>query len=149
MKRWPIYLVILALVLLAPVQRGNVGDLLPVEVVAVKSSPSGVRVLTDSDAWGEGTDLAEAVADLKEKTPAVVYLDTAKYLLLEKDLQIDPGQLTQLLKGSVRLCRWDGESDLKTMANYLAVHGKLPLLRQWKEGLELPYFEYEKNSRKK
>ena len=148
MKRWPIYLLILALVPFAPLQRVNVGRMLPVEVVALKRTSAGIQVLTDAEAWGQGMDLAAAVADLKEKTPAVVYLDTAKYLLLEKDLQIPPEQLSQYLKGGVYLCRWDGETDLKAMAKYLEVHGKLPQLRTWKGSTELPYFQGEKNIKK-
>ena len=131
-----LYITLAALALAAPVNRADVGKLRPVEVVAVAHSEGRYTVRTDMGDRGEGSTLSEAVADLGETAPGVVYLDTAEYLLLEDP--IDMAYLTQILKPHVRICGAEPGIPLEGSGIYLDVHR--PAIRL-KDGI--PYNELE------
>ena len=138
LKRTIIYIVILTAVLLAPLDRVDVGKLRPVETVAISRDAADYVVMTDTGDRGRGVTLDAAITNLMETTPAVVYLDTARYLLLSKD-SVDAGErLHRYFKGTVKLYSFRGEVDLEAASKYLSVHGNGPALKGWKEGEKLP-----------
>lgn len=138
MKRIPIYILLVALTFIAPVDRVDVGKLQPVEVVAIYSESGQIVLQTDTGDTGWGADAAQALKDLKETAAAVVYLDTAEYLLVQKDIQQYIEPIRKDLKRSVKVCLTDGLLDLKQAGKYLGVHGDCPKLRDWKSGDNLP-----------
>ena len=143
MKRLPIYIAILALTLLAPLERMDVAQLEPVEVVFLTKEGDTVFLATDTKASGQGTDVAAALADLKQTAAGVVYLDTAEYLLVSEDAAGEINALRGSLKGSVRLCLGQ-DVQVEEVAEYLEVHGTLPKLRDWKAGDPLPILQGKK-----
>lgn len=137
MKRMVIYIGILLLTLMTPVERLDVAKLEPVEVVFLSREGDEVHLATDTDAQGSGADAAEALNDLRQTTTGVVYLDTAEFLVVAEDAADQIDRLRGWLKGSVKLC-FAKNLQVKEVAKYLEVHGDLPKLRDWKTGDPLP-----------
>lgn len=127
-----LYIIILVLLFFAPVRPANVADLLPIEAVAIYTDNGEVVLETDTGDVGRGVDAARALLNLKTGTPAIVYLDTARYLLIGEDAGMYAEQLRGVLKPSVRVCVCNAQSAVKETAEYLSVHGNLPELRAWK-----------------
>lgn len=131
--RMVLYLVILGLLFLAPLERADIAKLLPIEAVAVYVENGEVVLETDTQNRGRGTDVANALQVLKDTTPAVVYLDTAEFLLVSKDAVGYVEQLNNYLKPSVKVCICETSGRVKEAVKYLEVHGNLPKLRDWNE----------------
>lgn len=127
-----IYIVILALTFLAPVERVDVASLLPIESVAVYMEGDTVVLETDTEDTGRGETVSQALQDLKDVTPAVVYLDTAEYLLVSENAVSQVDGLREYLKPSVKVCICDAKGRVKDAAKYLSVHGDTVPLRDWK-----------------
>ena len=126
-----LYIVIIALLFLAPVQRVDVAKLLPIRAVALYRVDEDLVLETDSGHKGSGEDAVRALQELKEDTPAVVYLDTAEYLLVSEQAQSYVEALRAYLKPTLKVCVCDAEDQVKEAAEYLDVHGNLPELKHW------------------
>lgn len=127
-----LYIVILALLFLAPVKRLDVAKLEPVQTVAIYMQGDSVVLETDTGNKGEGVDTADALENLEEKTPGVIYLDTAQYLLVSEQAVAHVDSLRKYLTPAVSVCMWDGEGSVKSAAKYLAVRDDLPKIKDWK-----------------
>lgn len=138
MKRMLLYIGILASVLALPVRPSNAGELLPVQVVAVYEEQGMTVLETDTGNRGTGENAAQALANMKAAALGNIYLDTARYLLIGENGYEEAKDLTGELKGSARVCMLEEPVDLSDAACYLDVHGKLPKLRTWEKGAELP-----------
>jgi len=130
--RWLLYIAILASLFLAPLERTDVAKLLPIKAVAVYMDTDSVVLETDTQHKGMGADVTEALQDLKKNTPAVVYLDTAEYLLIDENATDFLAEFKTFLKPSVKVCVCDASGRAGKVAKYLEVHGNLPKLRDWK-----------------
>ena len=108
-------------------------DLLPIEAVAVYRDGNQVVLETDTEHIGAGENAEQALAALKENTPAVVYLDTAEYLLVAPDVVEQVETLYPHLKPTVKVCVCEAAGKVKNTAKYLQVHGDLPRLKTWKK----------------
>lgn len=139
MKRILIYIAALAALAFLPVQGANIGRLRPVEVVQVYRQDGMVVIATDTGDFGMGADSQAALANIIATTPGTIYLDTAEYLLIAEGAEDVAAELRTALKKSVQICMADKEIDLAAAAKFLPAHGKLPRLKAWKPGQELPY----------
>lgn len=117
-----LYIVILAAMLFAPVDRLDIAKLEPVEAVAVYMEDGQVVLQTDGESIGIGNTAQEALAELKENTLAVIYLDTADYLLVGEGAENAAQDLRQYLRESVQIGKYNG-GNVKEEAKYLDVHG--------------------------
>ena len=124
-----LYIVILALLVFAPVKRLDIAQLQPVETVAVSVVDGKVMIQTDTEQQGMGETVAAAVQMLEATTPGVIYLDTARYLLITPSAEAYADQLRPYLHGNTKVCIWDGKSSVKEAAQYLKVRTNLPLFR--------------------
>ena len=138
MKRLILYIGILAMLFAAPVESADVGKLLPVQVVQLRKENGWVVLETDTENRGMGGTVKRALQNLKDTASGIIYLDTAEYLLLEKDAEEEAEQLRDVLKPSVRLCMVHESVELAEAAKFLSVHGQLPKLKTWQKGAELP-----------
>ena len=138
MKRIIIYIGILALLLAAPVESADIGKLIPVQVVSIRKENDWVILETDTEDVGMGASAEQALKNLKDTASGVVYLDTAEYLLIGKDTQEEAEALRDSLKRTVRVCEIAKPVDLAEAARFLSVHGKLPKLKTWEKGKEVP-----------
>lgn len=148
MKRLLLYALIIGVVWAVPTEKADVAKLRPVEVIAIYKSGDEVLMMTDTEDVGTGRTAEEALKNMRSTSPAVIYLDTAEYLLVENTAVGEVEALRSELKAAVRLCGVPGPMDLKNAAQYLPVHGDLPALRNWRTGDLLPVL-YEENDRLK
>ena len=138
MKRTVLYIGILVGLLLAPVEQMEVGKLIPVEVVSVYRQGENYVIETDTQNKGIGQTPQAALQNLKDTASGTIYLDTAKYLLLTQDAQNAVEVLRERLKHATQLSEIERPLPMQEVAKFLDSHGKLPRLKQWKEGTELP-----------
>ena len=145
MKRVLLYVLILIAVLLIPVERTDVGKLQPIQTIAISREGDSYIICTDTGDIGRGVFLEDAFRNLKETTPAVVYLDTADFLLLSdmSGLQID--LLKEILKGNISLYQFTGDPDLQEVSKFLTIHGNGPTLKSWEKGVVLPVLVVKNN----
>lgn len=151
MKRWIVYALVLVLVLfLSPVEKTDVGELLPVELLFIYYKEESLCVETDTGDMGTGETLDGALADLKATAPGNIFLDTADYLIIARDAIPLLPQLWQILRPATQLCLGEGV-DAGTAA-FLAAHkpgvtlndvraGRrtLPVLTRTEERYQLEY----------
>lgn len=145
MKRIAIYIAILVALWFIPVKDADVGKLQPVEVVSVYRDQGQIVMETDTEDRGIGTTVEDALKNMKDTTPGIIYLDTAEYLLLSEDAVDTVEQLRTILKKSVQICVAETGIDLALAARYLPAHGKLPQLKHWQQGMDLPYLTKSQN----
>lgn len=138
MKRILLYIVILGAMLFTPVEASDVGKLLPVQVVAVYSEKGHYIMRTDTQDMGVGETVEQALENMKDTAPGIIYLDTAEFLLLEEQTLQAAEELRPMLRDSVRLCLVEGKIDPGETALFLSAHGQLPQLKTWKPGADLP-----------
>lgn len=138
MKRIILYCLILAAALLVPVKGNDVGRLRPVQVVLVKMDGQNVVIETDTQDKGMGETAESALQNLKDTTAGIIYLDTAKFLLVEHEALEQVEQLRDDLKPSVEICLAEGAVLGEDTAAFLRVHGQLPQLRSWEKDADLP-----------
>jgi len=139
-----LYILLVFLTFLAPLQRVNVGELEPVEAVFMIRKGNQLMLYTDTGSSGVGDSVDSAYLDLVEKTPAVVYLDTAEYLLLSSNAKGDIDAVRHLIKGSAGVCYFEEGMDIAEVVPYLNVHGHLPKLKHWNGDEPLPVLTAEK-----
>ena len=144
MKRILLYILLTALVFVAPVDRVDVGMLHPVEVVAIYREGSDVVLETDTGDVGKGYNAQSALQNMKDTSKAVIYLDTAHYLMVHLDAQEAIDDLRSELNSGIRICYYNTTLQLEDVAEYLSVHGDLPKLRRWKQGDSVPILTSEK-----
>ena len=120
--RMMLYLIILALLFLAPVEQLDVAKLEPVQTVAISVENGKIVLETDTEDKGVGETVEAALQDLEENTSGAIYLDTAQYLLVTEEAEEKVASLRQYLRSGVIVSRWDGEADLQQAARYLSVH---------------------------
>jgi len=138
LKRIVLYGIVLAVAMLIPVERADVAQLRPIEVIALYCSGDTVVLETDTGDLGMGQTAAQALAHMRSTTPALIYLDTARYLLVSDGAREQVQQLRQYLKPSVQLCQLENRVDLQQAARYLPVHGSYPALKRWQTQNSLP-----------
>ncbi len=144
MKRLILYGILLAGALLAPVQRLDVADLRPVQVIALYKEEKQVIIKTDTGDLGRGEDAPAALQNMRDTSPAVIYLDTAQYLLIGENTEEEVEKLRPVLKASVQLCAAE-PVPMEEVGAFLHVHGKLPRLESWKAGDPLPVLGAQNN----
>ncbi|MBQ7769480.1 MAG: hypothetical protein IJ403_11460 [Oscillospiraceae bacterium] len=128
-----LYAALLIPLFFVPLNRVNVADLLPIEAVAVYMDGGQVVLETDTEHKGFGENAEKAFVSLKQNTPAVVYLETAEYLLVAPDAVEQVEILRPHLKPSVKVCVWNAAGKVKDAAKYLEIHRDLPTLKTWKK----------------
>ena len=138
MKRLALYALILTLVWIVPVERTDVAKLSPIEVIAVYQTADGVQLQTDTGDFGSGADAMAALEHMRQTSSAVIYLDTAEFLLIGQGAETASEELRKELKDSVKLCGIKERIQLTNVAAYLELHGSLPVLERWSEENPLP-----------
>ena len=131
MRRILLYIIVLAVLLLVPAKGADVGKLRPVETIAIYVENGQVVLETDTGEKGRGNTAVDALSALKHNAAAVIYLDTAEYVLIQEGAEAYGEELRPYLKGSVKVGAYKTGS-VKDAAKYLEIHGKLPKLRDWK-----------------
>ena len=143
MIRYIIYAALFACAVFAPVRGMDIGKLEPVEVVQLYKENGEYVVKTDMDNMGRGESALSSLQNLHDTASAIIYLDTAEYLLVTEDTLQELESLRGKFKGSVKLCKTNGEVNCKDAAKYLDIHGDFVQLKQWKITDTLPVLSLE------
>lgn len=143
MRKGLIYSILLASALLIPREDVELAKIKPVETVSIRYEDERIVIETDTEDTGMGSTTDDAIKDLMETADGRVYLDTAKYLLVGADAEVEIPKLSGMLKGSVRICERKGEIDVVTVGEYLRAHKPDMRLKDWREGEQLQVLESE------
>ena len=146
-KAW-IYGLLLAAALAVPTQTVKLGQMRPVETVYLYKRGNVVVIATDTKDQGVGSTASEALDNLKETASGIIYLDTAKYLLIGKDAEDQILQIGEKLKPDTYLCGVVGNVDLTEASSYLNVHRPRVTLRRWNEKTKLQTLVFERDMKK-
>ncbi len=120
--RWILYLGLLAAALMVPLDKNNVGDLQPMEAIYLTRKDDLVVIKTDTEDLGIGDSLDEAVRNMHETTPGIVYLDTADFLILDPNAKELLWEMRGYVRPTVRVCLAEDEINIADAAAYLAIH---------------------------
>lgn len=148
MKRWILYLGILAAVCWVGAPGTDIGMLIPVETVFIQKLEDEIVIETDSGDRGVGTTVTQAAKDLKQKADGVIYLDTADYLIINPEAEALLYQLQRNQKQEVSLCEAEGQIDVEEITPFLRAHKPKLRLRDWSSGVVLPRLKEEEGSYK-
>ena len=121
-----IYICILATLFFVPLNRVNISDLLPIEAVSIDVTDDNVVVETDTGNVGVGKTVSAAIENLKVNTPATVYLDTVKYLIVSTDANAYIAELEKQIRSGVEVYIGDAPGSVQDVLAYLKAHKKLP-----------------------
>lgn len=113
----------------------DIGKLEPVSIVQLTRTDSGIRVDTDSGAWGEGMTLANAVEQLKRASSKAVFLETADKVLISGNIRDYWEEIYGLFRPACQICWVIGSPDLKEAGQYLSIHPTDQTLGQLRGGL--------------
>lgn len=138
MKKLVLYLLIIAGLLMIPVEKEDIGVLEPIQAVWLSSENGNVVLQTDTGDKGSGGTVTEALQDMKLCSQGVVYLDTAQFLLVSADVVSRIPEIKTHLKGSVRVCLWDGEGTVADAARYMQAHKLGYRLSHWQVEVKIP-----------
>ena len=138
MKRILLYAGILLALLVVPVERLDVAKLRPVQVVSVYKEDQRIVIETDTGDYGIGMTAEQALENMEDTTPGVIYLDTARFLLLRKGAEDAVEELRNTLKPNTHLCYAEEGIDITETGKFLSAHGDLSKLKAWKNGQDLP-----------
>ena len=145
MKKILSFAVVLALLgLTDPMPFGgtDVGKLHPVEVLYVGESENTISIITDTGVSGAGNTLEEAIADLHMRATGKVFLETANYLLLSPQMQLDAAAFWDFLRPACQVYYCRAAEDIHNAASYLESHPSQITLLSWRTGtVNIPYLE--------
>lgn len=139
--RMILYILILFALFFVPLQRIEIANLEPIQTVWMYLENGRVVLETDTEDKGVGDAVEDALYDMKRKSDGIVYLDTAEYLFVSESAEEKIVVLQPYMKGSVRLCNWDGQGSVSEATKYADSHKLGVKLRDWGEGdkmTELP-----------
>lgn len=134
MKHWLVYLCLTAAVVATgslPFTSSDVGQLRPVQTIALSVQGGRVVVQTDTGDRGMGDSWPAAWSDLTGTAPGAIFVGTAGFLLLEESAA---GLLPQLLEDralspNCALCQISEAVDLTTAGEFLTAHTPAVTLR--------------------
>lgn len=124
MKKWLYLLGALAAVGILsrlPHPARDISELKPVEAVYLYKDGGNLCIETDTGDFGAGGSLSEAASDLSAHADGEIFLDTAEFLILGREIAIDPS-FYQYLRPGCRVCYADEPPDLTAAVEYLSAH---------------------------
>ena len=138
MKKIILYGIILLIVLQIPTNRIDIGDLEPVQAVWVQKDGELYIIETDTEDVGVGESVKEALQSMKQRCEKIIYLDTAEYLAVSENCKEAVEEVSEYLKGKVKVCVWDGEGELKNVAEYMKTHRIGICIKEYFTDIKLP-----------
>lgn len=112
----------------------DIAKLQPVEVLRVQKDGDVILVELDTGDSGKGTTLEAALQDLKDSTPGEVFLETAEYLLISREVEALLSSLAEYLRPACGVCLEDGVAKLEDVAEFLGAHEPGLTLQEYRAG---------------
>ena len=123
MKKLGYFLIIAAALLCSSTQmRMDIGALKPIEAVWIGRENDHYLIETDTGDYGLGETLLQAVKHLKDTSGGEIYLDTATFVVTEKEVLEDLGELKDILQKDSYIIIEDGWTNLPNAAQFLRTH---------------------------
>ena len=138
MKRVILYIIVLLIALCIPVDRTDISNLEPIQAVWVSQENGEYIITTDTEDVGVGESIQQAIAEMKNKSEKIIYLDTAQYLLVNENSTAAINEITNHLKQRVRAGIWNGDGELARAARYMHTHRVGIKLKDYLPGSKLP-----------
>lgn len=132
------YVVLLGALLFVPLNRIEIADLEPIQAVWMHTENGNIVLEADTEDKGAGNTVETALEDMRNKSTGVVYLDTAQYLFVSESALGEIPAIQPYFKGSIRLCKWNGEGGLKEVAKYADSRNLGQKIKKWNEAGNLP-----------
>lgn len=129
--------------ILVPTSDVELGELKPVETISLRYCDEMLVIETDTEDIGTGNTVEEAVKSLHESTAGRIFLDTAEFLVVEREAVNQIERLRPRLKGNVSVCERKGEVDVTKVGEYLRAHNPSVKLKQWEKHVSLQVLEVE------
>lgn len=128
---------ILAAFGLLPFENHDAAELTPVETLAANFDTSGVTLTGDGGQHGAGATWEQAVADLKNSTKGVAFLQTAKKIVLSGDLSkaLQTVAKADELRPAAELFQIDVAGDVKALGEYLQTRNSPVTLQELQAAL--------------
>ena len=133
-----LYVLLLASLFFVPLQRIEIANMEPVQAVWLYQEDGNVVLETDTEDKGIGTTVEEALTDMKENSPGIIYLDTAEFLFVSTSAQKQIPSVQAYLKETVRLCQWNGQGSISEAVKYADAHKIGLKMKKWGPGSNLP-----------
>ena len=124
MKKWKNLLGLFLAVILVRVEHTGtrIDRMEAVETVLIRQTETGIAVETDTGAQGYGENLTQAIENLHSSSSAIVFLETANYLLLSAGTEELVPQLDMFLRPNTLVCKMAAQTDLLEVTDYLKIH---------------------------
>ena len=113
----------------------EVAELLPIEVIAVRTQNDEVSLCTDTQDTGRGKTVADAFGNLRQSAAGEVFLETADYLILDAKSLRYMEELAKVLRPNCRICVCEESVDLQDAAAYLRIHKPQTTVREHMAGM--------------
>lgn len=142
-----LYTLILVSLFFIPLKRVEIANLEPVQAVWMREENGNVVLETDTEDKGAGATVDEALAHMKQNSSGIIYLDTVQYLFADESAQQQISAIRPYVKGSVRVCQWNGQGSIADAVKYVDSHRIGLKIKNWAQGsklTELPAFEQKK-----
>ena len=115
MKRVILYIIVLLIALYIPVDRTDISNLEPIQAVWVSQENGEYIITTDTEDVGVGESIQQAIAEMKNKSEKIIYLDTAQYLLVNENCTAAINEITNYLFVSKSNNNYNGKLTTKTI----------------------------------
>ena len=113
----------------------EVAELLPIEVIAVRTRGDQVSLCTDTQDTGRGRTVSDAFDNLRQSAAGEVFLETADYLILDAKSLQHMEELATVLRPNCRICICEETVDLQDAAAYLRIHKPQTTVREYMAGM--------------
>ena len=133
-----LYVLILTALCFAPLQSVEIAKLEPVQAVWLHAENGKMILETDTNSYGQGATVIDALADMKQNSSGVVYLDTAQYLFVSQSTEHAILSISPHIKSSVYLCSWEGQGSIQEAVKYADAHKIGIKLKNWSGVVKLP-----------
>ncbi len=138
MRKIILYTIILLIALQIRVNKIDISDLEPVQAVWIKKDGEMYVIETDTDDVSIGDSVKAALQSMRDHCEKIIYLDTAEYLAVSENCKEAVGEISEYLKGNVKVCIWNGEGELKNVAEYMKSHRIGIRLKECVSNIKLP-----------
>lgn len=137
MKRWIWYLGALGIVMALdwmPFFGADVASLHPVEVIRIWADQNGITVQTDTGSMGRGGSIAHAFEDLENTTSGRIFLETAEFVLINREGTALLPELSGYLRPACGVCVLEGQWLPEQVGRFLDTHRPGYSLQDYRAG---------------
>ena len=115
----------------APVKKVDISQLEAIETIVLTLTEDAVVLQTDTGAVGRGVNIENALENLELSTNNVIYINTARYLLVSDEALPWVEGIRPYVPGDILLGEYGG-GDIVEETKYMANHCKMTKLSAWK-----------------